>query len=228
MAFQFSPGDVTHSARSVTSKCTPVHAPGYYRNYGKRAFDILSTLIVAPFILPVIGLMALLIALDGRNPFYSQIRIGKNGERFRMWKLRTMVHNADQLLAACLAESSEARLEWDKTQKLKDDPRITWLGRVLRKTSMDELPQLLNVLNGSMSLVGPRPMMVQQRESYHGTAYFRLRPGITGLWQVSDRNNSTFSARVSFDELYNQSISFKNDTLILLQTVSAVLRCTGY
>ena len=115
-----------------------------------------------------------------------------------------MVHNADELLEAYLAENPAAKLEWDATQKLKRDPRITLVGRILRKTSLDELPQLWNVLNGTMSLVGPRPMMLCQRASYSGQSYYNLKPGITGLWQISDRNESEFIARVRYDDVYDR------------------------
>jgi lipopolysaccharide/colanic/teichoic acid biosynthesis glycosyltransferase len=179
-------------------------------------------------IAPLMGLMALIIAFDGYNPFYSQMRVGTAGRTFRIWKLRTMVHDADDLLEAYLARNPEARLEWDSTQKLKSDPRITFVGRILRKTSADELQQLLNVLNGTMSLVGPRPMMVCQKPSYDGEGYYRLRPGITGPWQVSDRNKVSFADRVYYDDLYDQTVSFKTDVLLLLRTVVVVLRGTGY
>jgi len=190
--------------------------------------DLALTLCALPFALPLLGLMALVIALDGHNPVYSQLRVGKNGRTFRIWKLRTMVHNADALLESYLAENPVARIEWDATQKLKQDPRITFVGRILRKASVDELPQLLNVLNGTMSLVGPRPMMVAQKGSYEGAGYYRLRPGITGPWQVSDRNECNFSDRVRYDDCYEQTLSFKTDFAILIRTIGVVLRGTGY
>jgi lipopolysaccharide/colanic/teichoic acid biosynthesis glycosyltransferase len=185
-------------------------------------------LIIAPFVVPFVALMALVIMCDGHNPFYSQQRIGKNGRIFRMWKLRTMVNNADALLEEYLAENPAAKAEWDATQKLKRDPRITLVGRILRKTSMVELPQLFNVLNGSMSVVGPRPMMVNQQSAYFGKAYYRLQPGITGLWQVSDRNEGEFIGRVRYDDIYDRQMSLKMDLWVLLRTVVVVIRCTGY
>ncbi|WP_187431099.1 Undecaprenyl phosphate N,N'-diacetylbacillosamine 1-phosphate transferase (plasmid) [Roseobacter fucihabitans] len=199
-----------------------------YRNKTKQIFDFTLTLISLPLVALIVGVMAFLIALDGHNPFYSQMRVGKNGREFRIWKLRTMVHNADELLESYLAENPAARLEWDMTQKLKQDPRITFAGRVLRKTSLDELPQLWNVLNGTMSLVGPRPMMVNQKDSYDGEGYYRLRPGMTGLWQISERNSSSFADRVFYDDLYDETVSFKTDFVILLRTIRVVLRGTGY
>lgn len=200
----------------------------FYRTKGKRALDIALLVAAAPFVVPFILASALLIMIDGHNPFYSQMRIGKGGKVFRMWKLRTMVHNADELLDAYLAENPVAKLEWDSTQKLKRDPRITLVGRILRKTSLDELPQLWNVLNGSMSIVGPRPMMVSQKEHYNGKGYYRLQPGITGMWQVSDRNEGEFVGRVRYDDMYDRMVSLRLDVKVLLRTVVVVFRCTGY
>lgn len=201
---------------------------GLYRNGAKRGFETIAILAAMPVVLPFILLMALIIACDGANPFFAQKRVGQGGKVFRIWKLRTMVANAEEKLNSYLEANPEARLEWDRTQKLKSDPRITWIGRVLRKTSMDELPQLFNVLNGTMSLVGPRPMMVDQALLYYGKAYYRLRPGITGLWQISARNESEFTARVRYDEIYDRSLSCWNDIGILARTVKVVLRGTGY
>lgn len=199
-----------------------------YRRVFKRSLDFLITLLAIPLILPLIALPALLIALDGHNPFYSQLRIGKGGRSFRMWKLRTMVPDADGLLDSYLDSNPEAKQEWDRTQKLKTDPRITKAGRILRKTSLDELPQLFNVLIGDMSLVGPRPMMTSQRDDYYGQAYYKLRPGITGLWQISDRNECDFVGRVGYDDTYERGVTFRADLSILWRTVGVILRGTGY
>ncbi|MEM6421078.1 MAG: sugar transferase, partial [Pseudomonadota bacterium] len=162
------------------------------------------------------------------NPFYRQARLGRHGRVFRIWKLRTMVVDADARLEAYLARNPAARAEWDATQKLKHDPRITIVGRFLRKTSLDELPQLINVLTGQMSLVGPRPMMVNQRHLYDGDSYYHLRPGLTGLWQVSGRNDCRFVDRVRYDNTYAARISFLTDLGVMLRTVGVVLRGTGY
>lgn len=201
---------------------------GIYRNGGKRLFEVALILLTAPVSLPLILLLAMLVALDGHNPFYVQKRIGRNGRVFRLWKLRTMVVDADLRLAGHLDQDPVARAQWDLTQKLKQDPRITRIGWILRKTSMDELPQLLNVLGGSMALIGPRPMMVGQRHLYVGGHYHRLRPGITGLWQISARNESEFTARVRYDDAYYRSLSLWTDLRILAQTFLVVLRGTGY
>ena len=174
----------------------------FYRRYVKRALDTALVLASAPVSLPLIAVAAGMVALDGGKPFYSQTRLGKDGRHFRIWKLRSMVVDADARLNDHLASDPEAQAQWARTQKLKSDPRVTRIGRVLRKTSLDELPQLFNVLNGTMSLVGPRPMMVEQRDLYHGSAYYELRPGITGLWQVSERNEAEFVARVRYDPTF--------------------------
>ncbi|MCL4125286.1 UNVERIFIED_CONTAM: hypothetical protein GTU68_002619 [Idotea baltica] len=198
-----------------------------YEAFLKRLFDITFIILAAPIILTIIGVSALLVWLDGGKPFYSQMRIGLNGKEFRMWKIRTMVRDADKVLEQYLSQNPTARAEWDRDQKLKDDPRITKVGNFLRRSSIDEMPQFLNVLLGSMSVVGPRPMMTDQRGLYHGTEYFRFRPGLTGLWQVSDRNETTFAARVEFDNEYADTVSFAQDVSIISKTLSVVLRCTG-
>lgn len=210
------------SARAVKSH------DGVYRNGAKRVLDIALILMALPVALPIILVLALLVMRDGGPSFYSQLRVGRNGRLYRMWKLRSMVLGADAKLETYLDSDPIARAEWDSTQKLKADPRITRFGRLLRKSSMDELPQLWNVLVGDMSLVGPRPMMPDQQEIYPGKAYFSLRPGITGNWQVSQRNESAFADRAVFDDQYNRDLSFATDTKLLLATVRVVLHATGH
>lgn len=207
----------------------PVRATaGLYRRHAKRFFDVVLVLVaVVPAVMILVPLMAL-IALDGRAPIYTQKRIGMGGRSFRMFKLRTMVADADDILEAYLAKNPEARAEWDDTQKLKHDPRITFFGRVLRKSSLDELPQLLNVLLGQMSIVGPRPMMEGQQVLYPGQAYYAMRPGITGFWQVSERNETSFSQRAEYDALYYRELSLGTDLRVMAATVRVVLKATGY
>ena len=201
---------------------------GLYRNYVKRLFDVAAVVASGLVVGPLILFLALLVAADGSNPFYWNERVGRRGRNFRMLKLRTMVPDADKMLEDYLSRNAEARLEWNSTQKLKTDPRITRIGRFLRKTSLDELPQLWNVLTGDMSLVGPRPMMPSQRPLYHGLAYYSLRPGITGIWQVSDRNESAFSKRAEYDSEYDEKLTFRMDMWLLWSTVRVVLKGTGY
>src|SRR6056297_1296883 len=199
-----------------------------YRHGAKRALDIFLVLLMLPVAVPLILIMACLVAFDGGLPVYRQKRIGRGGRVFHMVKIRTMVPEADTLLEYHLRKNPDARREWDETQKLKRDPRITRIGCFLRKSSLDELPQLWNVFRGDMSLVGPRPMMVEQRALYSGTAYFELRPGITGPWQISDRNETRFADRAGFDDEYLTSLSLWRDLSILLKPVKVVLRGTGY
>ena len=199
-----------------------------YRHGLKRLIDVCVIVLTAPVTVPLIFLLALLIALHGHSPFYSQSRVGRGGRVYTMWKLRSMVHDADAALEAHLAADPVLRAEWDLTQKLKNDPRITRFGRILRKSSVDELPQLWNVFRGEMSLVGPRPMMPSQCSLYPGQAYYRLRPGITGKWQVSARNESSFAERAGFDADYDSEISLRTDMALLWATVRVVLRGTGH
>ncbi|MEP4806083.1 MAG: sugar transferase [Hyphomicrobiales bacterium] len=199
-----------------------------YKHVCKRGLDIAFVVLALPIVLPLILVMAALIACDGCHPFYGQQRVGRDGKLFTMWKLRSMVPNACAQLEQHLISDPAARKEWDETQKLKSDPRITALGRVLRKTSLDELPQLFNVLRGDMSLVGPRPMMPDQQSLYLGKAYYTLLPGMTGLWQISERNDSSFASRADFDTAYSERVSLKTDLSVLFATIGVVLRGTGY
>ncbi len=229
MTIQFDQLD--DSLISASSPFGLVNVPGrggIYRNGLKRVFETIIILLALPVVLPVVFALTLLSSIDGSSPFFWSNRVGKNGKTFRMLKLRTMVPDAEALLQAYLQSDSAARTEWETTQKLKNDPRITTFGRFLRKSSMDELPQLWNVLIGDMSLVGPRPMQPEQRALYPGLAYYALRPGITGLWQVSDRNDSEFAKRADFDREYDEGLSLSVDCGVLIETVGVVLKGTGY
>lgn len=220
--------DMEKPAESHGLTATVLETTPLYRDHLKRALDIALVLLVAPIALPLILVAAALAAMDGGSPFYWQDRVGLGGRSFRMLKIRTMVPNAKARLESYLAGNPEARREWDHSQKLKHDPRITRLGYFLRKTSLDELPQLWNVLKGDMSIVGPRPMMVEQKPLYEGHAYYAMRPGITGFWQVSDRNETSFVARARYDTDYYHSVSLATDIAVLVRTVAVVLRGTGY
>jgi lipopolysaccharide/colanic/teichoic acid biosynthesis glycosyltransferase len=201
---------------------------GPYRRFFKRVFDVAAIVMAAPVVVPVVLVLALAVARDGGRPFYTQMRVGKGGRRFKMWKLRSMVCDADARMGEYLASNPQARMEWDSTQKLKADPRITRFGQFLRKSSMDELPQLWNVFVGEMSLVGPRPMMINQQHLYPGAAYYALRPGITGYWQTAGRNRTTFEARAEYDTAYEADLSLANDLRVLVATVGVVVNATGY
>lgn len=196
----------------------------------KRALDLavasLALIFVAPLLL-VIGLMVRL--QDGQAAIFSHTRYGQNGRTFKCYKLRSMVPDAAERLQELLASNPEAKREWELTQKLVHDPRITPLGRFIRATSIDELPQLINVLKGDMSLVGPRPISLSERSKYgeNFADYCSVRPGITGLWQVSGRSNVSYPERVRLDTAYAQNRSFWGDINIMLKTIPAVLKSDG-
>lgn len=199
----------------------------WYSKIGKRVFDLLLVLVSLPVVLPVLLLLAFAIFVTSGRPIYRQRRVGLHGREFTMFKFRTMVPNSDRLLQAYLETCPEAREEWARHQKLRNDPRVTWIGRFLRKTSLDELPQVLNVLTGDMALVGPRPMLPEQRDLYPGTEYYTMRPGITGFWQISERNECSFSERAFHDANYARAITLGTDVHVLARTLAVVLRGTG-
>lgn len=193
----------------------------------KRTIDILGSTMGLLLLSPILVAIALSIAFDSPGRvFYRQKRLGKNGKVFTLLKFRTMHLNADRVLQAELARDPELKREWDQYQKLRNDPRITSVGKYLRRFSLDELTQLWNVARGEMSLVGPRPIMVNQRELYGQTIseYEQVRPGITGLWQVSGRNGTSFARRAELDDEYIQRWSVWLDIFILLKTARVVFR----
>lgn len=200
------------------------------KNNIARVLDIALILLAAPYILLALIILVFLIKLDSPGPvFFRQIRIGRLGRKFAVYKFRTMVQNADQVLQDYLDKSPELKVEWLATHKLKQDPRVTRLGALLRTWSLDELPQLWNVIIGDMSLVGPRPIVDAEVEKYGKCfeLYIQVRPGLTGLWQVSGRNNTTYERRVELDEYYVRNRSLKLDLQILLKTVLVVLKKDG-
>lgn len=211
----------------IQNRAVLVDRPQVYTGFFKRLMDILIVLAVAVPVIVVVALLATLVALDGKSPFFAQERVGRNGVNFRMWKLRSMVTDAEAQLETYLNANPEHRCEWDEHQKLRHDPRITTVGRIIRKTSLDELPQLFNVLKGDMSIVGPRPMMPSQRVMYPGLAYYAMRPGITGFWQISARNESSFAERAEFDNSYFKELSLLTDVIVMLRTFRVVLCGTG-
>ncbi|MGN6487367.1 MAG: sugar transferase [Devosia sp.] len=218
--------DTTHFEVSSVATAPSLH-PIFTYAWTKRAIDIAGALALGLLASPLLVALVLLIRADGGAAFFSQQRLGCGGRVFRFWKLRTMVPDAELALSRYLEENAEAREEWNRTQKLRHDPRVTSLGRLLRKYSLDELPQLWNVLCGDMSLIGPRPMFVTQRELYPGVLYGDVRPGITGLWQVTDRNQCSFAERAQFDQTYAERMSLGTDAWIALRTVRAVFKGTG-
>jgi Undecaprenyl-phosphate galactose phosphotransferase WbaP len=196
----------------------------------KRLVDAALALLITLLCLPICVVIALAVKLTSRGPiFYGQQRVGQDRRPFLAWKFRTMRPNADEILAEYLATNPELREEWEKDHKLKDDPRVTTVGRFLRRTSLDELPQLWNILSGEMSLVGPRPIVEAEAEKYGPDfgRYLSVPPGLTGLWQVSGRNRTTYEERIRLDAHYVENWSLMFDTYILARTVKAVLTGDG-
>jgi Undecaprenyl-phosphate galactose phosphotransferase WbaP len=196
----------------------------------KRAFDIMVASAILLFALPTMFFIAVVMFSTDRGPIlFSHERIGRNGKRFKCLKFRSMIVNSQEALRQHLEAKPQARAEWEATQKLRDDPRITPLGRFLRATSLDELPQLINVIRGEMSLVGPRPIVQDEVVRYAEQIehYAAVRPGITGLWQVSGRSDVDYDQRVELDTLYVRQQSFLGDLVILVKTVKVVVMRTG-
>jgi exopolysaccharide production protein ExoY len=196
----------------------------------KRAIDIVLSLALLLFLLPGFLLTALLLLIaDGRPIFYSQTRVGRNGVPFRCHKFRSMSKSAASDLERLLATSPEARAEWEATQKLVNDPRVHKLGRFLRRSSIDEIPQLLNVVKGEMSLVGPRPVTPDELQRYgdYKLCYLAMTPGITGVWQVSGRSELSYQSRVQLDVDYFHNQSIGRDFGILVKTVGVCMTGRG-
>lgn len=201
----------------------------YYR-FIKRVFDLVVTLMSLVLLLPIGLIIAILIYVDNPGPvLFAHRRVGKGGKEFPCYKFRSMIVGAEDALKTYLAEHPEAREEWERDFKLKDDPRITRLGHFLRKTSLDELPQILNVLKGEMSLVGPRPIVRKEVEKYgeYIEDFYLVPPGITGVWQVSGRSDTTYEERVQMDSWYVHNWSVWIDIVYLVRTVGAVLKRKG-
>ncbi len=195
----------------------------------KRIFDLTFATAALLLASPVFVLGALLLRRDGGPAFYAQLRIGRGGQPFRCYKFRTMVVDADQALSDCLAACPQRREEWAQWRKLKDDPRVTPLGEFLRRSSLDELPQLWNVIRGDMSLVGPRPIVAEEA-AWYGDAlalYESVRPGLTGVWQTSGRSDISYPERVAMDAAYVRQRNLWVDLKILAKTVLVVARKTG-
>jgi Undecaprenyl-phosphate galactose phosphotransferase WbaP len=195
----------------------------------KIAFDLIASSLALVVLAPVLVVIAAAVSLDGGSVLYGHKRIGAGGRVFKCLKFRSMVVNGDDVLRQLLAEDPDAADEWTRTQKLRNDPRVTWIGRILRKTSLDELPQLLNVIQLDMSLVGPRPIVSLEIPKYAEdiTYYYETRPGITGLWQVSGRSDTTYAQRVRLDSWYVKNWTIWQDLAILFKTIPAVISGRG-
>jgi lipopolysaccharide/colanic/teichoic acid biosynthesis glycosyltransferase len=195
----------------------------------KRIFDIAMSFLLLVALSPVLLTIALVVVRDGGPVLFGHSRVGRNGREFKCLKFRSMVTNADVVLKQLLEVDAQARAEWDREFKLKSDIRITRIGHLLRRTSLDELPQLINVLRGEMSLVGPRPIVEKELPRYgeHLAFYLMTRPGMTGLWQVSGRNNTDYATRVALDVSYVKDWSLRRDLAILFKTFNVVFRGHG-
>lgn len=208
-------------------------APENFPRYSllKRAFDILFSLAVLIVGSPIFALFALLIRVTSKGEaIYAQQRVGRGGKIFTCYKFRTMHVNAEELLEKLLTENPSYRAEWEQKRKLSKDPRITSIGRFLRVTSLDELPQFWNVLIGDLSVVGPRPVCVEEIQKYYGEKsqlILRVRPGITGLWQTSDRREMSYSERICLDEQYIKRQSFFLDLALVVKTVWVMVSPKG-
>ena len=205
-------------------------APTFYQRRGKRLLDItLGALLLVAF-LPIIAALALAVYVTSGWPvLYGSERVGKNGRLFRVWKFRTMVRDADEVLDGWKAAHPELAAEYGKDFKLREDPRVTALGRVLRKSSLDELPQLWNVIRGEMSLVGPRPVVVEELSRYgdHAEMFLSVPPGITGRWQLNGRNDLSYPDRIWVELAYCRSVTCLGDLMILARTLLVPFRYGG-
>jgi exopolysaccharide production protein ExoY len=196
----------------------------------KRTFDLVSAALALVLMSPLFACAALMVKCTSPGPvLFRQQRVGYDGRRFLCYKFRTMVVDADVQLRRLLNEDALVRAEWEACQKLKCDPRVTQMGHVLRLSSIDELPQLINVLRGDMSLVGPRPIVEEEIYRYREKFidYRRMRPGLTGIWQVSGRSDISFDERTELDRSYGQNWTFLEDIMIILKTIPAILLSKG-
>lgn len=196
----------------------------------KRALEVVGAVLIAVLISPILVMCAAVIRIGSPGPIlFGHRRIGLRGATFKVWKFRTMRTDADRVLETYLLAHPEARREWNETHKLVNDPRVTSIGRFMRRFSVDELPQLWNVIRGEMSMVGPRPIVAAEIEKYGAaiSVYFAVRPGMTGLWQVSGRSSTTYAERVALDQQYVRDWSLGMDARILLKTFRVVVNPEG-
>lgn len=222
-------GGVSHTSERI-ERVVPEPSAFFRYRVLKRWMDVALVLVFSPVILLVVAVVAALVKLGSKGPvFYSHRRIGKDGVFFSMWKFRTMCVDSAGLLEKYLEQNPDARTEWNKTHKLKKDPRVTPIGSLLRRYSLDELPQFWNVLSGQMSLVGPRPIVAAEVEKYGECfeCYRSVVPGLTGIWQVSGRSELSYEDRVSLDCQYADRWSLRRDMLILMKTLSSVMNQDG-
>ncbi|TDY25518.1 lipopolysaccharide/colanic/teichoic acid biosynthesis glycosyltransferase [Paraburkholderia sp. BL6665CI2N2] len=217
------------TACRTSSAANELGIPSAKGDFTKRVFDIFGASALLLVLLPIFLIVGCVVVSDGGSAFFGHPRVGRGGRPFRCFKFRSMVPKAEVVLAELLATDANAREEWNRDFKLKNDVRVTAVGRFLRKTSLDELPQLWNVLRGDMSLVGPRPIVTKELDKYGPDAryYLSVRPGVTGLWQVSGRNNVDYATRIALDVSYVKERSTLLDISILLRTFKVVFDGSG-
>lgn len=218
------------TSRPATRLSRSLVSDSFYYRYGKRALDLALGVPLLLLVTPIIALAALaMLVTSGRPVFYGAERQGKAGQRFRMWKIRTMVRDADNILERWRETEPDLAAKFEQDYKLQDDPRVTKLGRFLRKSSLDELPQLLNVIRGEMSLVGPRPITEPELRRYgeHAETLLSFRPGVSGRWQTDGRNQTTYPDRMWIELEYCQSARLLGDIRILVMTLAAPFRYDG-
>jgi Undecaprenyl-phosphate galactose phosphotransferase WbaP len=217
------------AARSLTHTTAPIHAPTGTAAVLKRILDVVGAIVLGLVFAPLIVVIVFALRRGGGAVIYRHRRVGRGGQMFSCLKFRTMVPNAEQALRELLEDNPELQAEWVRDHKLRHDPRVTGIGRFLRRTSLDELPQLLNVLRGEMSLVGPRPVVREELLRYGRSVgtYLAAKPGITGLWQVTGRNDTDYRRRVVLDTYYVRNQTLLLDLYILLKTTAVVLGGSG-
>ena len=227
---EIEPAVVFPQAIQIPASRIQLAESAWLRSRGKRIFDLMFTALVLPFALPFLLLIPAAILLESRGPiFFQHRRLGRGGKIFRMFKFRTMIDGADLVLSKLLDGDPEARQEFAQTYKLKNDPRITWLGSFLRRSSFDELPQIFNVIKGDISWVGPRPIVPPEVEKYgrYAPALLRVKPGITGIWQANGRSELTYERRVRMDMEYLSKATLWLDVKTILKTLAVVVNRTG-
>jgi exopolysaccharide production protein ExoY len=213
----------------TSAELTGIESTRFYPKHGKRLLDIVLCFMLLPIILPIIGMTWAATRLQGGPGFFAHTRIGKTGQPFQCFKIRTMHRNSDQILLNHLQKNLDAAKEWGRCRKLRSDPRITQLGCFLRRTSLDELPQILNVLRGDMSLVGPRPITEDELAYYAPklSTYLSQKPGITGPWQIHGRHDGCYKARVRLDQSYMHEVSLLTDLALISRTALTIIRPSG-
>lgn len=220
--------DISLESSGDDASVDDVKVPGIPSG-ARRSFDLLFALLLTVVFSPVILAVTFALWVSKGPVLFSQVRVGHGGRRFRIYKFATMIPDAQQVLDALLARDAEVKDEWEKNFKLKNDPRVTPIGRLLRRTSLDELPQLWNVVMGDMGMVGPRPVEPFEVVKYgrYVRYYFSQKPGLTGLWQVSGRNDTGYARRVAIDSFYARNRSIALDAKIIIKTIGVVLFGSG-